>query len=663
MGVPNHYRSAGAEPRIVRVLDFDRLPDVVRERLVRGIGAGGLPAPLLRVEEDATGTIPGSRRFWRGAAIAAVFVGLVLWFMQFGDLEGRFAVQPRAFVLGYVLAVSLLALAVIVHVFFRRSKDEGAPFPSGRYLFSLDLVEVRGRILTVTSLATLRRVEGRVGGKREEVVLVFGDGEAAPLRVSEDATELAREAQAAIGEAARLVLPDDQPAIERLDPFFELRIADDWASAEPAAAEKGRRVPAFRWLVLASVSVGALLGPASWFARNHASDASLFAQVCEAAERGSDDEFARKQMQYNDVGMRPRSALDDLAFERAKKRVGSLAAYLATYPEGKHAVEADDLLFDMVMKADALPTYGIYLADVRGRRHLDEVDSAMLSAATRAGTRLAYQEYFDAHGKYEDEIRANRLPKVEIAEAKQKHDVAELLAIERRHGDKWSRAVRDAIHHVYADRLRVLQVRRGSSGETARGIFAPLLERLEANMDPRVVLDVDFVLPNAFLDAEMGLMHEHGDRYHPVGKTFWRFQKDITEKAFNAIVSRTRATLGGAIQFQSPTEKVMPEVPRLVVTMSLVDGGEPFVSAEDKLVFNDLRIRLEMHAAIPGESPTPSFLTTTSHSKEFLPNDYDASSKRLHHAVGIPEKLLEDVYPTLLRKASDELGELLAQVL
>ncbi|MDC0748915.1 hypothetical protein [Polyangium mundeleinium] len=663
MGAPNHYRSSGAEPRIVRVLDFDRLPDIVRERLVRALADGGMPAPLLRAEEDVTGAIPGSRRFWLGAGIAAAFVWLVLWFMHFGDLEGRFAVQPRAFVLGHVLAASLLALAVIVHVSFRRSKDEGAPFPPGRYLFPLDLVEVRGRILTVTSLATLRRVEGRAGGERDEVLLVFGDGEAAPLGVTDDATELAREVQAAIDEAARLVLPADQPGIERVDPFFELRIADDWASAEPAAKESGSRVPAFRWLVLASAAVGALLGSASWFARNRASDASMFGQVLEAAERGSDAEFAWRQMLYGDVGLRPRSAFDDVAFERAKKRAVSLAEYLSMYPEGKHAAEADELLFDMVKRANDVPTYGMYLADTRGRTHGDEVDDAMFAAAKRQRTLFAYQQYLDAHGKkYEQEVRSELLPQADLAEAIQRQDVLALQAFERRYGDKWAEAVREAIHRVYAGQFGQLLLRNGQTGKDARAIFNPLLTRLDTKEDPRVVLDVDLVLPNAFQEAEMGLMHKHGDRYHSVGSSLWKFEKDVEERVFDSIVTRARRTFGGSIQFQNRTEKEAPETPRLVVSMTLVSGDEPFVSKEDKLVFNDVRIRLEMNAAIPGAGTTPSFVTTTRRSADFHPDDYDASTKRMHLAIGIPEKLFGDVYPTLLRKASEELGELLAPV-
>ncbi|MDI1443627.1 hypothetical protein [Polyangium sp. 6x1] len=664
MGAPNHYRSSGAEPRFVRVLDFDRLPDVVRERLVRALADGGLPAPLLCAEEDVAGAIPGSRRFWLGVGISAAFVWLVLWFMHFGDLDGRFAVQPRAFVLGHVLAASLLALAVIVHVSFRRSKDEGAPFPPGRYLFPLDLVEVRGRILTVTSLATLRRVEGRAGGKRGEVILVFGDGEAAPLGVTEDATELAREAQAAIDEATRLVLPDDQPAIERIDPFFELRIADDWSSAEPAAKESGRRVPAFRWLVLASAAVGALFGSALWSVRNRMSDAALFEQVLDAAENGSDDTFAKKRMLYDDVGMRPRDALDDVAFERAKKRVESLAEYLSTFPEGKHAAEADDLLFDMVQTRNYVPSYGMYLADTRGRRHVDEVDDAMFAAAKRQRTLFAYRQYLENHGKkHEQEVRSKLLPEAELAEATQRQDVPELQAIGRRYGDKWAEAVREAIHRVYAGRLGQLLLRSGQSGKDARAIFNPLLTRLDTTENPQVVLDVDFVLPNAFLEAEMGLAHKHGDLYHPVNSSFWKFEKDVEERVSNSIVTRARDTFGGAIQFHNPTEKAAPETPRLVVSMTLVSGEDPFVSKEDKLVFNDVRIRLEMHAAIPGAGTTPSFVTTTRRSTDFLADDYDASTKRMHFALGIPDKQLGDVYPTLLRKASEELGELLTPVL
>ncbi|MDI1430077.1 hypothetical protein [Polyangium sorediatum] len=663
MGAPNHYRSAGGEPRTVRVLDFDRLPDVVRERLVRALEAGGMPAPLLRVEESAAGTIPGSQRFWRGTGIVAAFVWLGLWFVQFGDLDGPFSVQPRAFVLGHVLVASLLALVVIVHVFFRRSKDEGAPFPSGRYLFLLDLVEVRGRILTVTSLATLRRVEGRAGGKRGEVLLVFGDGDAAPLRISEDVTETARQVQAAIDEAARLILPDDQPEIERIDPFFELRISDDWASAAPVAKETGGRVPAFRWIALVSVAAGALLGSASWFARNHASDTSMFGQVREAAERGEEYEFARRHMLYKDLGMHHREELDELAFEHAKKRPEWLAEYLTMAPEGKHAVEADDLLFDMVMKADSLPRYRLYLGDARGRRHVHEVDDAMFAEAKRSNTRYAYQEYLDAHGtKHEHEVRSTFLPKAEIADAMQKQDVAELRAIERRYGSGWTQAVTEAIHHAYADRLDLLRLRKGAGADEARAIFQPLLTWLDTKEDPRVLLDVTIVLSNSFLESETAFRNEHGDRYQSVGTVFPRFAASVEDKVFITIVTRARDRFGGAIRFQSPTaEKGTPELPRLVVRMRLEAGNEPFVSRNDKLVFCDVRIRLEMHAEIPGADPTPSFVTTSPRSETIRPDSYDASMQKLDGVLGTPKNLIEDAYPIILQEASGELGTLLVQ--
>jgi hypothetical protein len=466
-----------------------------------------------------------------------------------------------------------------------------------------------------------------------------------------------------IQAAAALVLPDDQPALQRIDPFFELRIADDWASAERAEKEAGR-VPAFRWLALSAGLLGALLGPASWFLRNRASDESMFSQVREAAERGTDNEFAKRRMEYTDKGKRPPDALDDIAFERAKRRRDSLAAYLSMDPEGRHAIEADDLLFDMVMKADDLSTYAIYLVDVRGRRHLEEVDDAMLAAATREGTRSAYQQYFNACVKQDKGIPADRLHKAEIAEAKEKHDVTELLAIGRRSGDKWTKAVSEAIHEVYADRLGALRQKKGPGAEEALALWSPVLARLDTREDPRVTLDVDFVQPNAFQEADRGLEQEYKDRYQPVGPAFSRLSGDVEERVSRAILTQARTTFGGAIQFLTSVEKGGPEFPRLVVAMTLVAGDELFVSRYDNLVFCDVRIRLEMHAEILGAvAPTSPVVRTTSHLAKFRPNDYDRLAKAAREALGnvTDPKPLSEAYVLLIRGASEESIKLLGE--
>ncbi|MFS8067966.1 MAG: hypothetical protein ACMG6S_16555, partial [Byssovorax sp.] len=199
------YRRPGSEARHVRNLVFDRLPPVVRDRLATCLAEGGAPAPLL---VDASRRIPTSARRFRILAAAAVVAEVVLWFKGFGDVGSPLALQPLAFAAAHGAVIFALLFALLRAARVARAQG-GAPFPDGRYLFALDLVEVEGDRIRLTELHTLRRVEARSGERGPSVVLVFADAHEITFEAQPRAESLAVGVKAAVDAALALVLPDD----------------------------------------------------------------------------------------------------------------------------------------------------------------------------------------------------------------------------------------------------------------------------------------------------------------------------------------------------------------------------------------------------------------------------------------------------------------------
>src|SRR5512132_1116720 len=191
------YRRPGSEARHVRNLVFGRLPAVVRERLTNCLVAGGAPTPLL---VDASRRPPPSAGRWKVVAAAAVVAEAVLWFKGFGDAGNVLAVQPLPYAVAHAVAIFALFFAAIRAVRLARGQG-GAPFPDGRSLFALDLVEVSGPSVRLTELHTLRRVEARPGKRGASIVLVFADAHEVIFEGQRRSDTLADSVKAAVDAA------------------------------------------------------------------------------------------------------------------------------------------------------------------------------------------------------------------------------------------------------------------------------------------------------------------------------------------------------------------------------------------------------------------------------------------------------------------------------
>jgi hypothetical protein len=496
------YRSAPQRARLVREFVFDRLPLAVRDRLERGIAHGAPPDPLVAAPSGA------ALLALRGAlvtAIGAVLAGLTVWFWDLGSLHAKNATQPPAYagIYGGIAFVAVLAGGVFLDV---RRRQRGAPFRAGRYLFALDLVEVSGGRLRVTSLDTLRRVEARPRG----VALVFDEGPEVPfpLPKHEDPAAVAARLTTEIERARELVYPADGPRLERIDPFHEVRISDDWA-----ASADTQGAPRSKLATVALVAVAAA-APAGFGLR-------------ELHERTSDDlmfERAAAQLpgyirrpgllRYLERGHRHEEEAARLLVEDAADDRGQLVRYFAK--GGRLGELADDALLELSKgEPEALVRY----LQRKGPRSA-EVDEALFEYAKRTNTPAAYTTYLEAGTRHADEVRRELRPEADWQQASRSPLVGSLCSYVRRNpGSKHEDEAWKRIHQAFDEALPAFRAAEKPPAEGLRFAEA-LLAYLHERADPRVDLQVRTVPSSSVADADALLGAKYGDRYLPSASHF-----------------------------------------------------------------------------------------------------------------------------------------------
>jgi hypothetical protein len=531
------YRTAATGARETRDLAFDRLPPAVRDRLTSGI-VHGAPTPLLAARKGST---PLALRVLVTLAVASGLgmLGIAGW--HFGALYRDYAIQPHAFVAVYGALFAVLALAIAGVVRLRRFQ-RGAPFRSGRYLFALDLVEAEGGHLKVTSLESLRRVDARPRG----VELVFTDGRPVvfPLPWHDDPAHVAARTNEAITAARALVYPADEGALQRLDPFFEVRVTDDWSAA---AAERAPARVSFGVVALGIVLAAGPAGYALLAARNAVSDDVMFE---EARTKRRGESRTGKLSAYENKGYRHVGEVTHLLIEAA----GDNRDLLRTYMRRSDALsaQADDALYAFAQHdLDELAAY----MRLRGR-HAAEADERLFSLASRQGTSDAWSTYLDVGTRHRDEVQNELLPDADFAQAEKSDLVGSLFSYLRRHpGSKHEDEARHRIHAVYAEALPAFREKSPPPAGGTRFVEA-MLAYVQVRADPRVTLDFDTKATPAIAEADQLLAARYGDRVLPAAA---RFDKVALDGLAGFVRTAVIAWFGGhfrhgVIEPQSPSK-------------------------------------------------------------------------------------------------------------
>jgi hypothetical protein len=627
------YRRPGSEARHVRNLVFDRLPSVVRSRLTSSLVDGGAPTPLI---VDASRRPPPSAGRWKVVAACAVVAFGALWFKGFGDAGNVLALQPLGYAAAHAAAIFALLFGAIRAVRLARGQG-GAPFPDGRYLFALDLVEVRGADLRLTELHTLRRVEARPGKRGQSVVLIFADAHEVVFEAQRRAESLAESVKAAVDAAVAMILPDDQARMSRLDPFFELRVSDDWVSAE--IDTKTRRSWLFRAplpsLAGALLIASALLGLGSRALRNRLSDDEMFVQAIEIADRTNDPHRWRIGAY---TGVRHLDEIDAIRLDRARGDAEALNDYLRlTRPRandaeialidldrsdakalaaavrrgGPGAAKAEEALYEL-QKGDLDALVG-YIR--KGGPRAEQADDQLFAHAQKSGEARSYR-FYARHGKrHLDEVQSVLLPAAAYAEAAKSDDVGVLGAFVREFPDSaHAGEIKAKIHGHYADALRVYRERK--PGAAALRFVTALLAELEDRLDPSVELDVIFDIGAALGAADAKLAASYPVDYAPIDTVFERATLLSIQDSLRAdLAARIRASFeNGTVRPVGARAGVYTGRPAITVLCTPTISGT-LTSPPTKLRVADVRYAVELHAIAPARSEELAWKLTTPGSK------------------------------------------------
>ncbi len=526
---PGVYRRAAGNPRQVRDLAFDRLPPGVREKLTHGI-VHGAPEPLLAAP---WGRAPLVMRALLGVAVTAAAAVPVVAIAGGGSSS---IFQPLGYAGVYAALLAVVAVAGGAFVGLRRFL-RGVPFRSGRYLFPLNLVEANGGRLRVTALDTLRTAEARAG----EVTAIFEDGHevtfplpgsgwlrrrATPAR-EDTAAALARRVNRALGSARALAYPADEAKLALLDPFFEVRVTEDWDAAKDRDDRSQSRYAAGMALAIVAAAPA---GYAILSARNALSDELLFEEAQSRDIAGHMD--LRKLERYVAQGRRHQ----DQAAQLLLNQVGDDGAVLRGYADGGGVLGdlADRALFERLkFDPDELVRYVR-----RGGPHARDADEALFAIARRMDTVASYSTYLDGGGKlHGDEVRKDLLPDADFAQATRSDLVGSLFSFVRRNpGSRHEDEAWQLTRKRYADALPAFE--RLQKPPREGHVFAEaLLAALQDRADPRVTVATVIADPTSVVQADAVLGARYGSRYLPAADRF-------TADSLEDLAQSTRRAVG-----------------------------------------------------------------------------------------------------------------------
>jgi len=328
-----------------RVVEFNKLPEKVRERFVESASGREWPMPIL-ADRLALGTAAAG---WGFALLCAVGGLGALLFWGFGKVWD--GLQSAGFIALYALCL-FLAVYSLLAILKRKRLVSSLPYPPGRYLLPMDFVDARTHALRVVPMAMLADFSGvhhHTNGAYTHTDLTFrfedGSHETFTVRGKDQAELVLADLRQRQGEVSQAIQERNVEQLFMLDVFLEARLADTWEAEPPRFFEQTAGPQAkpvtgvLAHAALVALAAGVVLAAPIWYARNLASDAAMFAQL-------SSDAPEEMVQVYIDQGGRraeearnellPRAALRDA---KSKGSVTALRGVVTKYAD--HAVAGE----------------------------------------------------------------------------------------------------------------------------------------------------------------------------------------------------------------------------------------------------------------------------------------------------------------------------------
>lgn len=328
----------------VRTVDFNSLPQHIRERLVASFHKRGFPQPIL----SHTPSFGCAAFGWGFLALSALTSGLTTLAVGFGERR-----QEATSILGYGISAGLFIASVLMivrGVMLRRS----LPFPPGRYMLPLDFVVANDRLLKVipmSSMVNFHGVHQHTNGAYTGTTLTFyfegNHNESITVQgkhLAEQAMGMLRQSQEEVRNAAQA---HDATTLQRLDPFFEIRMNDSWNSLTPRGPNEisppvASALPNFLqtkvvW-IMALIAIP-VIGVPVWGIWNILSDEVMYSNAKTTDTTDGYEQYLYTGVRHADevrTTLLPKAALKEA---KAKGTVTALREVLKKYP--KSIIEAD----------------------------------------------------------------------------------------------------------------------------------------------------------------------------------------------------------------------------------------------------------------------------------------------------------------------------------
>jgi hypothetical protein len=268
----------------VRTVDFNSLPQHIRERLVASFQKQGWPQPIL----SDTPSFGCAAFGWGFLALTAIFMG-------FGTLAADFG--SRRHEAGYIIAhgfAAALCIASILSIVRGKIQRSSLPFPPGRYMLPLDFIIATDKLLKVIPMSSMVNFQGvhqHTNGAYTGTTLTFtfegNISESITVQgkhLAEQAMGMLRQSQEEVRNAAQA---RDATTLQRLDPLFEIRMNDAWNTLTPRAPHEisppfAKALPTFlqtKVIWLGALVLIPLIGAPVWAIWNFVSDEAMFTKA------------------------------------------------------------------------------------------------------------------------------------------------------------------------------------------------------------------------------------------------------------------------------------------------------------------------------------------------------------------------------------------------
>lgn len=321
----------------VRTVDFNSLPQHIRERLVASFKKQGWPQPIL----SDTPSFGCAAFGWGFLALTGAGMSLSALANGFGRYR-----QDAGMIVMHGLGAALFIASVLMivrGVMLRKS----LPFPPGRYMLPLDFIVATDRMLKIIPMSSLVNFQGvhqhtngaytgttltfTFEGNEQQSIVVQGK------HLAEQAMGMLRQSQEEVRNAAQ---NRDAATLQRLDPLFEIRMNDAWNSLTPRAPHEisppiASVLPAFLQTKL--IWIGALvlipvIGVPVWGVWNILSDEAMFSNAQQVDSTSMYEHYLMTGVRHADEVRKtllPKAALKEA---KIKGSVTALREFLKKYP-------------------------------------------------------------------------------------------------------------------------------------------------------------------------------------------------------------------------------------------------------------------------------------------------------------------------------------------